>query len=254
MIIYNSSKNKLYNAQDIERRCQMGPTAAGDYRDHFEKDYGRIVHSAAFRRLQAKTQIVGLDGGDFHRTRLTHSLEVAQIARGMIIKLNANSDLFHKECLLDVSLIEAAALAHDIGHPPFGHQGEQALHRCMLNYGGFEGNAHTFRILTRLEGDGQYGLNLTRGVLFATIKYPIILDDALGTADTKQDPPKTGVFRADEDAFQWILSSLAPEEAAYLQQHTLGTTGYNMTLHKTLESSIIELADDIAYSTHDIED
>nr|MDA8354110.1 dNTP triphosphohydrolase [Bacillota bacterium] len=128
-------ENRLYGPEDRERRFGGGARSGRDLRDPFERDYGRIIHSAAFRRLQAKKQVIGTDAGDFHRTRLTHSMEVAQIARGITLSLNRRSPLLQAGEKIDVSLVEAAALAHDLGHPPFGHEGERALHQCMLPYG-----------------------------------------------------------------------------------------------------------------------
>src|SRR5690349_19504942 len=122
-----------------------------DTRTPYQRDLGRIVHSASFRRLQTKTQVMGTGEGDFHRTRLTHSLEVGQIGRGIVWNLQANAEEAHKRFLPSSELIEAICYAHDLGHPPFGHGGERALHQQMRFYGGFEGNAQTIRILTRLE-------------------------------------------------------------------------------------------------------
>ncbi|MBA4600864.1 anti-phage deoxyguanosine triphosphatase [Thermoactinomyces mirandus] len=258
MIIYRSQENNLYLPSDMERRRTSAATHGKDARDAFEKDYGRIVHSAAFRRLQSKTQVIGRIAGDFHRTRLTHSMEVAQIARGIAIYLNNNSSYFTGNKALDVSLLEAAALAHDLGHPPFGHRGEEALHTCMEDYGGFEGNAQTFRILTRLEGEQDAcGLNLTRALLMSIMKYPIFLDTAMNPGQEEpvlKLPPKASVFRCDQEAFEWTLSSLTEQERDFLMETEKVPNQHRRTLHQTLECSIIELADDIAYGTHDAED
>lgn len=122
------------------------------YRTNFRKDYSRLVHCPSFRRLAGKTQLYPGQESDFFRNRLSHSMEVAQIAKSISTRLN-NTQLFSdgSKLDLDTDLVEFAALAHDIGHPPFGHQGEEALDQCMLDFGGFEGNAQTLRILTKLE-------------------------------------------------------------------------------------------------------
>lgn len=252
MIIYSNISNGCYLPSDMARR-QATFTSPLESRDPFERDYGRIVHSAAFRRLQAKTQVIGSGAGDFHRTRLTHSMEVAQIARGIVIFLNANAP-FGKDFSLDVSLLEAAALAHDLGHPPFGHHGEQSLHACMANYGGFEGNAQTFRILTRTEGDKVIGLNLTRALMLSVVKYPITLDEAKHTAKNQTTPPKANVYEADKEAFNWMLEPFSSEERQYYMETKVAASGYKKTVRKSWECSLLELADDIAYVTHDLED
>ncbi|MGI3213084.1 dGTP triphosphohydrolase, partial [Roseovarius tibetensis] len=125
-----------------------------DSRSQYQRDRARIIHSAAFRRLQGKTQVMGVGEGDFHRTRLTHSIEVAQIGYGILEVLQRNEALYPERIrgwFPHRDLIEAACLSHDFGHPPFGHKGEQALHGAMLRSGGFEGNGQTLRILARLE-------------------------------------------------------------------------------------------------------
>ncbi|OMD42702.1 hypothetical protein BSK52_07075 [Paenibacillus odorifer] len=230
-------------------------------RDGFERDHGRIVHSTAFRRLQAKTQVIGIEEGDYHRTRLTHSMEVAQIARGIVIHLNDTSNLLkNMGAEIDNSLVETASLAHDIGHPPFGHKGERALNKKMIEAGayGFEGNAQTFRILSRLEGSEEGGLKLTRATLFSLLKYPIIFSKAINDEfyndkENHISPPKANVYDEDASTFRWMLDPYNISEKEYIQKNS-STDKHVKTLNKTLECSIIELADDIAYGSHDIQD
>jgi dGTPase len=200
-------------------------SAATDHRSEFERDRARIIHSAAFRRLQGKTQVFGVYEGDFFRTRLTHSLEVAQIAKGIALTLGADPDL-----------VEAIALAHDLGHPPFGHTGEHVLHELMRHHGGFEGNAQTFRILTRLERKHAVyvGLNLTYQTLDGVLKYKTCLD--VTTIAAVPDRPVKGFYVCDRDMVEAII--------AY--------TGNSR--EPSFECQIMDVADDIAYSVHDLED
>lgn len=246
----------MYQPVDFERYdCNTKDEYRNGFRDDFERDYGRIIHSAAFRRLQGKTQVIGPSEGDYHRTRLTHTLEVSQIARGIAIQLNQTSNVLTiNERQIDISLIESGALAHDLGHPPYGHQGERALNQCMKRYGGFEGNAHTFRLLTRLEGVGKNGLNLSRATLLSIIKYPILFDVAMNAKAADKNPPKSNIFNEDKYIFDWLIKEFTQKDIDYFLDETIFENRHTKTLNKTLECSIIELADDIAYATHDLQD
>lgn len=155
-----------------------------DARDVGDVDYARVIHSASFRRLQGKTQILNLGDSDFYRTRLTHSLEVAQIAGGLVRQL-AQSFPDHPAttALPDRSQIHAIACSHDLGHPPFGHGGEVALNYCMRDAGGFEGNGQTLRLLARLENfSAGAGANLSRRSMLGVLKYPAPLSELANSA------------------------------------------------------------------------
>ena len=146
-----------------------------DHRNPYERDRTRVIHCPSFRRLQRKTQILGTDEGDFHRTRLTHSLEVASIGRSISRSLALKTSSENISAVLpNDDLISVICLLHDIGHPPFGHGGEVALNFMMREHGGFEGNGQTLRLLTKVENSyGEYGLDLTRRSLLGVLKYPV---------------------------------------------------------------------------------
>ncbi|MFA0442535.1 dGTPase [Vibrio sp. 10N.286.49.C2] len=239
-----------------------------DHRDPYQRDRARVLHSAAFRRLQAKTQVHGTGGNDFHRTRLTHSLEAAQIGSGIVSHLRQKQPEYTRLLPSD-ALIETLCLAHDIGHPPYGHGGEVALNYMMRDYGGFEGNAQTFRIVTQLEPYTEHhGMNLTRRTLLGLLKYPACLSQTC--ARTLPEPvrhqrqlkaknwsPAKGIYDQDKTQFDWVTQPLSQADRQNLQQMRLAKTEayqHNKTKFKSLDCSIMELADDIAYGVHDLED
>ena len=247
----------------IQRRGKESKQRPDDHRTPYQKDRARIIHAAAFRRLQAKTQIMGIGVDDFYRTRLTHSLEVAQIGSGILGQLRSQQQ--YKAILPCRSMIETLCLAHDIGHPPFGHGGEIALNYMMRDHGGFEGNGQTLRIVAKLEPyTAGFGMNLTRRTLLGFIKYPQIID-TLWCKQPKinlNDPfinstdwrPAKGLYQTDKDVFDWLLSPLTEHDAKLLQIHQPFDEFRARTVFKSLDCSIMELADDIAYAVHDLED
>mgnify|MGYP000559902657 CR=1 FL=1 len=255
------------NEQWLARRYKKVAQRLQDHRSPFQRDRARILHSAAFRRLQSKTQVMGSGQSDFYRTRLTHSLEAAQIGSGICAQLRQKyRDIPDNLILDDDTLIESICLAHDIGHPPFGHGGEIALNFMMRDYGGFEGNGQTFRIVSKLEPFSEgYGMNLSRRTLLGLIKYPQTLDNLqnedkpLAPASFRQlkasewHPPK-GLYTDDLDVMQWVLSPLCESDRVLFQSFAEATNKHAKTRFKSFDCSIMELADDIAYGIHDLED
>lgn len=245
------------------RIIEQQKSRPNDNRSAWQVDRSRIIHAAAFRRLQAKTQIMGIGLNDFHRTRLTHSLEVSQIGSGLLRHLEKQHPDFNH--FPDQSLLETLCLAHDIGHPAFGHGGEIALNYMMRDHGGFEGNAQTLRIVSRLEpySDG-HGMNLTRRTLLGFIKYPAFIDDLWHTipehdssrAFIKADDwrPAKGLYTDDKTTFEWIIAPLSDADKNNFSQAKPIDEYRSKTLFKSLDAAIMELADDIAYAVHDLED
>ncbi len=254
------------NENWLSRKLTKTGSRQQDHRSPFQRDRARILHSAAFRRLQAKTQVMGLGISDFYRTRLTHSLEVSQIGSGICAQLQQKYPLLCQNLLPQGdALIEALCLAHDIGHPPFGHGGEIALNYMMHNFGGFEGNAQTFRIVTRLEKYSEHhGMNLSRRTLLGLLKYPQTLEKLnnqhgstpINHRQLKADdwhPPK-GIYLDDIEMFNWVLDPLSFDDKQQFVQIKQQQTRHHKTRFKSFDCSIMELADDIAYGIHDMED
>lgn len=223
---------KPYKETETKRRYKYDKRN-NESRSEFEIDRDRIIHSAAFRRLQGKSQVFGIGHSDFFRTRLTHSLEAAQIGKGIALHINNCCN----GIIVNTDLVETACLAHDIGHPPFGHTGEDVLKEKMVCDGGFEANAQNIRLLCILEvhNVNYKGLNLTRATLDALLKYK----NSYSNINSKEPKSKWKFYyNEDEDTINWVLKDVPK----------------NIKLSKTLECQIMDWADDIAYSTHDLED
>lgn len=260
----------IVNADWLARRDGWRP-GSEDARDAGDIDYGRVIHSASFRRLQGKTQILHLGDSDFYRTRLTHSLEVAQIAAGLVRQLSkAKPEHPAAKALPDRSLIQAVACAHDLGHPPFGHGGEVALNYCMRDSGGFEGNGQTLRLLSRLETFSQSdGANLSRRALLGVLKYPVAYSvvrnpecvprlhagySRLDSIDVRASAPPKCYLDSESEVVDWVLSPLSHEDRAAFTDWQARNGRHGRSLHQSLDCSIMDVADDIAYGVHDLED
>lgn len=233
------AQNTFYSNFDTE--C-WGETRHPDYRTPFEVDRDRIIHSSAFRRLQAKTQVFLSGEYDFYRTRLTHSLEVAQIGRSICKFLTQQSPLLSHEFYVDSDLVEAVCLSHDLGHPPFGHSGETVLNTLMAKFGGFEGNAQTLRMLTEIifSGNGERkGMAPTRAFLDGVLKYKSLYKQL-------KNPDRHFLY----------------DEQKHYVQFVFGGTSIPKTLHpgetlnefRSIECQIMDWSDDAAYSINDLVD
>lgn len=251
------------------RSGETSPRGAGDNRGPYERDRTRVIHCPAFRRLQRKTQILGTGGGDFHRTRLTHSLEVASIGCSLVRRLMATAtNQVWIEALPHEDLISTICLLHDIGHPPFGHGGEVALNYMMRHHGGFEGNGQTLRLLTKIENSyGEYGLDLTRRSLLGILKYPVSREMVVAPLMPEKVsehslirvndwlPPKA-YFESEKNEVDWILGALSVADRRLFQTLYKNPEAYQhgVAQYHSLDCSIMDIADDIAYGVHDLED
>lgn len=267
--------------KQMEQRRKPSIKRDKDTRDEWSRDLTRIIHSPAYRRLQSKTQVLGLGESDFYRTRLTHSMEVAQISLGIKGYLRGkvggkdNNQGFTKKLLPASDLIVSTGLAHDLGHPPFGHGGEVALNYCMRNYGGFEGNAQTLRIISKLE---KYqpkgcGLNPTRRLLLGVLKYPAYYEsvvnedlykEGLAVSPGSQKPnwlfkddffkPPKCIYSTEKDVLEFVLMPFSDSDKELFLTVSDKPGKHSKSIYKSLDTSIMELGDDIAYGVHDLED
>lgn len=239
----------LYSLKDTQRYDNIFEKNIADFRSEYRRDYDRILHAPSFRRLQNKTQLFPGSETDYFRNRLTHSLEVGQIAKDIANNINHNNEYF-KVNNINLDIVEAAGIAHDLGHPPFGHNGEKALNVAMKGAGGFEGNAQTLRIVAKLEKrqkieysnfgissfgkDERLGLNLTSRVIASILKY----DNQIPKTNRSSKVIK-GYYFTEKEVVDFVKGNVA--------------NGYKGKF-KTIECQIMDIADDIAYSTYDLED
>ena len=234
-------KNKFYNEFDIERLERSKRT--GDYRTPFQIDRDRIIHSSEFRRLQGKTQVFLPGEYDFYRTRLTHTIEAAQIGRSICNYLMKKEDSpFDEEFFIDPDLVECVCLAHDLGHPPFGHAGERTLNRLMEKYGGFEGNAQTLRILTEIiyrAENGRRGMKPTRAFLDGILKYK-------ASFNQKKKPENQFIYDYQKKYLDFIYPG--KDHKAKLE------TAETLNSFRSIECQIMDWADDTAYALNDMVD
>jgi dGTPase len=229
--------NRFYNDFDLELQERRNP----DYRHPFQQDRDRIIYTSAFRRLQAKTQVFSVGEYDFYRTRLTHSIEVAQIGRSICGFLAEHDENMESDFFIEPHLVEAACLAHDIGHPPFGHAGERTLHDLMRPYGGFEGNAQTLRLMTETifsRGGTRTGMRPTRGLLDAVMKYKALYRDL-------DDPENHYLYNEQARYVDFLYGEgVLPDSLR----------GEPINTFRSIECQVMDWADDTAYSLNDLTD
>ncbi len=261
----HNAQRWLHRRSRLEQADHRPHFNAGNSDAQYQRDRARVVHSASFRALQSKTQVLGLGENDFYRTRLTHSLEVAQIGSGIVEHLQTvNRDSARADWLPSTGLIEAICLAHDLGHPPFGHGGEVSLNFAMLEHGGFEGNGQTLRILSKLgEFSEHCGIDVTRRTLLGVLKYPTTYSQVAQYREAPPaepplnlhawHPPKC-VYDDEADVLDWVFDPFSASDRDALQATSSPAQGHRRTRHLALDTSVMEIADDIAYGIHDLED
>lgn len=233
--------NTFYSTFDTE--LFSGSSSEDSYRSAFEVERDRVIYTAAFRRLQAKTQVFLSGEYDFYRTRLTHSIEVAQIGRSICQFLKRKGDPLSDTFFIDPDLVEASCLAHDLGHPPFGHAGERTLHRLMAkSFGGFEGNAQSLRMIVRTiysSDSGRRGLNPTRAFVDGILKYKTLFSQLTGGKNHY-------LYDEEELLINWVLGG---------QDWPISlTAGTERNALRSIECQIMDWADDTAYSLNDLVD
>ncbi|MCC5839922.1 MAG: dNTP triphosphohydrolase [Opitutales bacterium] len=236
--------NRFYGEFDYAHL--PGKRPENDYRSPFQIDRDRILFSAPFRQLQSKTQVFQSGEYDFYRTRLTHTIEVARIGRSIAEYLNCTSERLRPDFFIDPDLVEGIGLAHDLGHPPFGHIGERKLNELMAEAGGFEGNAQTLRIVTELiypRKQRPSGMKPTRAFLDGILKYKALRREWLA-ASTETLPAHHFLYDEQEPYRRFALG----------EDFQAGTSPAAVNAMKSLECQIMDWADDTAYSLHDIVD
>lgn len=239
-------ENRFYGSFDTEHL--PGKRPANDYRSPFQIDRDRVVFSTPFRQLQSKTQVFQSGEYDFYRTRLTHTIEVARICRSITDYLNQTSTKLKPDFHIDADLVEAVGLAHDLGHPPFGHIGERKLNWLMRGAGGFEGNAQSLRIVTTLiypRNNAPTGMSPTRAFLDGILKYKALYSECVKT-NTESAPvyPLNHFLYDDQSGLRAFVVGEPIEGMAEADWNNL----------KSIECQIMDWADDTAYSLHDIVD
>jgi len=233
--------NKFYSEFDFERVSES--SRKEDYRTPFQIDRDRLIHSSEFRRLQGKTQVFIPGDNDYYRTRLTHSIEVAQIGRSMCYYIKTKQkDIFGDEYFIDPDLVESACLAHDLGHPPFGHAGERTLHKLMGKYGGFEGNAQTLRLMTEIfytTENTRRGMKPTRALVDSILKYKTLYSQF-------ENPFNHYLYDYQKEYVDFVFDkrSLAEEFSP----------GKKLNGFQSIECQVMDWADDTAYATNDLVD